>query len=71
MKTFTQISFQNNAFIINSGLLKFKIWISQLNRLLKKNLIHNDFHYKLFIVSTYRLENEIIKLSVKSFLVKP
>jgi hypothetical protein len=27
MKTISELSFENNAFIINSGLLKFKIWI--------------------------------------------
>jgi len=42
METFAQLFFENKAFIINSGFLKLKKWITQLIRLLKKlNSISN------------------------------
>jgi hypothetical protein len=63
--------FLNNAFIVNSGLLKFKIWIGQLVGLLRNSRIHIELHSKLFIGTKHGFKNEIIKLSVKSFFVKP
>jgi hypothetical protein len=70
MKTFAQLFLENNAFIINNELLKFKIRIGQLIRLLKNSRIHIEFHFIFFIMTKHGLKNEIIKLSVKSFLVK-
>jgi hypothetical protein len=35
MKTFAQLFFENNAFIINNELLKKKKWTTQLARLLR------------------------------------
>jgi hypothetical protein len=70
MKTFAQLSFESNAFIINSGLLKLKIQISQLVRLLKNSRIHIEFHSTLFIGTKNGLKNEMTKLSVKSFFVR-
>jgi hypothetical protein len=70
MKTFAQLSFESNAFIINSGLLKLKIQISQLVRLLKNSRIHIEFHSTLFIRTKNGLKNEMTKLSVKSFFVR-
>ncbi len=67
VKTFAQLFFENNAFIINSGLLKSKIWSDQLTRLLRNSRIHIEFHSKLFIVIKHGLKNEIIKLSVSFF----
>jgi hypothetical protein len=49
MKTFAQLFFENNAFIMNSVILKLKIWINQLSRLLRNSIIHIEFHSKLFI----------------------
>jgi hypothetical protein len=49
MKTFAQLFFENNAFIINSALLKLKKWIGQLVGLLRNSNIHIEFHSKLFI----------------------
>jgi hypothetical protein len=37
MKTFAQLVFKINAFIINRGLLKLKIWINKLIGLLKNS----------------------------------
>jgi hypothetical protein len=71
MKTFAQLLFENNAFIINSGLLKLKKWISQFARLLRNWRIHIEFQSKLFIEIENGLKNEMIKLTVKSFFVKP
>jgi hypothetical protein len=56
---------------MSNGFLKLKIWIDQLIRLLKTSRIHIEFHSKLFIVTKHGLKNEIIKVNVKSFLVKP
>jgi hypothetical protein len=39
--------------------------------LLKNSRIHIEFYFKLFIVIKHELKNEIIKLNVKSFFVKP
>jgi hypothetical protein len=47
-----------------------KKWIGQLVRFLKNSRIHIKFHSKLFIGTENELKNEMIKLSVKSF-VKP
>jgi hypothetical protein len=71
MNTFAQLFFKNNAFIINSKLLKKKIWTSQLARLLRNSNFHIEFHSKLFIRIKNGLKNEMIKLSMKSFFVKP
>ncbi len=49
MKTFAQLNFESNPFIINSGLLKFKIWTSQLTRLLINSRNYIEFHSKLFL----------------------
>jgi hypothetical protein len=62
MKTFAQLFFENNTFIINHGLL-----INQLIGLFKNSRIHIDFHSKLFIVTKHGLKNEIIKLNVIFF----
>jgi len=32
MKTFAQLFFENNAFIINGGILKLKIWTSYTSK---------------------------------------
>jgi len=48
-----------------------KYGIDQLIRLLKKSSFHIEFHSKLFIVIKHGLNNEIIKLNVKSILAKP
>ncbi len=66
MKTFAQLFFENNAFIINSGFLEKK-WTSQLAGLLRNSRIHIEFHSKLFIEIKNGLKNEMIKLIVKSF----
>jgi hypothetical protein len=70
MNTFAQF-FKNNAFIINSRLLKLKKWTSQLFRLLTNSRIHIEYYSKLFIRIKNRLKNEMIKLIMKSFFVKP
>jgi hypothetical protein len=57
MKTFEQLFFESNAFIINSGLLKYKIWTSQLIELLQKSRIHIEFLSKLFIVMKHGMKN--------------
>ncbi len=49
MKTFSQLKFESNPFIINSRLLKFKIWTSQLTRLLINSRNCIEFHSKLYI----------------------
>jgi len=67
----SQLLFLNNAFIVNNGLLKFKIWIGQLVGLLRNSRIHIEFHSKLFIGTNHGFKNKIIKLSVKSFFMKP
>jgi hypothetical protein len=56
---------------MNNELLKSNIWINQLTRLLRNSRIHIEFHSKLFIVTKHGLKNEMIKVNVKSFLVKP
>ncbi len=66
MKTFAQLFFENNAFIINSGFLEKK-WTSQLAGLLRNSRIHIEFHSKLFIEIKNGFKNEMIKLTVKSF----
>jgi hypothetical protein len=71
MKTFLQLVFENNAFIINNELLKSNIWTNKLIGLLKSSRIHIEFYSKLFIVTKHGLKKEIIKLNVKSFFVKP
>jgi hypothetical protein len=71
MKTFAQLFFENNACIINSGLFKFKKWIGQLVGLLRNSNFHIEFHSKLFIRTKNGLKNEMIKLSLKLFCVKP
>jgi hypothetical protein len=38
--------------------------------LLKNSRIHIEFCSKLFIMTTHKLKNEIIKLNVKYFFVK-
>jgi len=48
-----------------------KVHIGQLIRLLRNSRIHIEFHSKLFEMIKHGLKNEIIKLSVKSFFVKP
>jgi hypothetical protein len=63
-KTFSQLFFENNEFIMNGG----KIWTDWLTVLLRNSRIHIEFHSKLFIVIKHQLNNEIIKLNVKSFL---
>jgi hypothetical protein len=49
MMAFAQFFFANNVFIINSGLLKSKIWIDQLIGLLRNSRIHIEFHSNFFI----------------------
>jgi hypothetical protein len=67
MKTFAQFLFNNNAFIINSGLLKKTIWTGQLVRLLNNSRIHIEFQAKQFI----GIRNaKMIKFNVKIFFVK-
>jgi hypothetical protein len=44
MKTFAKLLFENNAFIINSGLLNSKIWTNQLIGLFRNSKIHIEFH---------------------------
>jgi hypothetical protein len=68
MKTFSQLFFENNGFIVNNGLLKFRIWIGQLVGLLRNLRIHIEFHSKLFIGTKNGFKNEIIKLIVNFFL---
>jgi hypothetical protein len=70
MKTFAQFLFNNNAFIINSGLLKKKIWTGQLVRLLINSRIHIEFQAKLFIGIRNGLKTEMIKFKVNFFFVK-
>jgi hypothetical protein len=48
MKTFAQLFFESNAFIINSELFEIKIWTGQLIKLLKNSKIHIEFHSKFF-----------------------
>jgi hypothetical protein len=78
MKTFAQIFFENNVFIINSELflknLKYiyiYIWTDQLAGLLRNLKIHIEFHSKLFTRTKNGLKNEMVKLSVIFFLMKP
>ncbi len=67
--TFAQFFFANNVVIINSGLLKSKIWIDQLIGLLKNSRIHIEFHCNFFYSTTKRgLKNEIMKLNVNFIL---
>jgi hypothetical protein len=68
MKLFVKLYFENILFIINNGLLKFKIWIGQLIGLLINSKIHIKIHSKMFIVIKYALKNEIIKLGLNFFL---
>jgi hypothetical protein len=60
MKTFVQLFFENNAFIINNELLKLEKWMGQLVGLLKNSRIHIEFHSKLFIGTKNGLKNEMI-----------
>jgi len=60
MKTFAQLFFENNAFIINSGLLKLKKWIGWLVGSLRNSRIHIEFHSKLFIGTKNGLKNEMV-----------
>jgi hypothetical protein len=71
MKTFAQSFFENNAFIINRRFLELKISINKLIGLLKISRIHIEFHSKFSTITKHGLKNEIIKLNVKSFFVKP
>ncbi len=57
----------NNAFLINSGLLKLQKWIGQLVGLLKNSKNHIEFYSKLFIRTKNRLKNEMIKLIMNFF----
>jgi len=74
MKTFAELFFQNNAFIMNNELLKSNIWTNQLIKLLRNSNFHIEFYSKLFIVIKHELfieqglKNEIIKLNVNFFL---
>jgi hypothetical protein len=70
MNTFAQFLFENNAFIINSELLKLKTWIGQLAKLLNISRVHIEFQAKLFIGTIIGLKIEMIKFSVKFFFVK-
>jgi hypothetical protein len=71
MKTFAQLFFENNAFIINNGFLKSNIWTNKLTRLLKNLKFNIEFYSKMFIVIKHGLKKEMTKLNVKSFFVKP
>lgn len=53
MKTIMYLVFENNAIIVNNGLLKTKKWIGELTRLLRNWNFHIEFHAKLFIVNDY------------------
>jgi hypothetical protein len=48
-----------------------KLHIDQLIRLLRNSRIYIEFHSKLLEMTKHGLKNQIIKLSVKSFFVKP
>jgi hypothetical protein len=67
MKMFTQLFFENNAFIINNGLLKLKFWTNQLAGLLYI-YIYIEFHSKICRGTNNGLKNEMIKLNVKYFV---
>jgi hypothetical protein len=60
MKKISQLSFWNNACIVNGGLLKFKMWTGYLTKLLRNSRIHIEFHSKLFIRTKHGLKNEMI-----------
>ncbi len=69
MNTFVKLF--NNAFIISNGLLKFKNIDWSLIKLLIDWRIQIKFHSKLLTMIKYALKNEIIKLNVKYFSLKP
>jgi hypothetical protein len=69
MKTFAQIFFENNAFLINNGLLEKKLDCS-VDWIVKKCKNSFEFHSKLFIVNKHGLNNKTIKLIVKCYFVK-
>ncbi len=60
MRKISQLAFENNAFIVNGGLLKFKIWIGYLVEWLTNSRIQIEFHSKLFIRTKHGLKNEMI-----------
>jgi hypothetical protein len=68
MNTLVKLYFEINVFIINSQLLKLKMWISQLTKLPITWRIHVNFHSKMFIMIKHALNNEIIKLMWNLFL---
>jgi hypothetical protein len=71
MNIFVKVYFENIVFIINNGLLKFKIWTGQLIGLLINWKIHTKIHSKMFIMTKYALKNEIIKIRFEFFSLKP
>jgi hypothetical protein len=68
MKTVALLFFENNESTINNALLKSKY--GSIN-LLNYSKIHLKFLSKKIIVSKHGLKNQIMKLNVKFFFVKP
>ncbi len=69
MNTLVKLFFENNAFIINSGLSRFKKCIGWLIGLLINSINHMKFHPKLFVVTKYALKNERIKSNMNFFFI--
>jgi hypothetical protein len=69
MNTFMKLF--NNASVINNGLLKLKNMDWSLIKLVVDWRIEIKFHSKLLTVTKNALKNEIIKLNVKYFSLKP
>jgi hypothetical protein len=55
MKTFVQLFIENNAFIMNNGLLKSNILINELIGLLRNSRIHIEFYSKFFLMTEHGL----------------
>jgi hypothetical protein len=56
MKTFAQLIFEINPFIINRGLLKFKIWTSELTILLINSRNQLNFIQNFIYIYFYHLK---------------
>jgi len=69
MNTFEKLYIYISLLIVYSWNLKK--WINRITILLIIWNFHIEFHSKLFIVTKYAFKNEIIKLVVKFFSLKP